>query len=261
MLSPDQIRARINERALCVEMDKNHCYWVTVNGKRVKYKGVTGSIAVLYAEGLENWKIDQQTNACELAGWDIYNNTLGLDLAGWKGAFREKLGAKRAGEVIADEAAEVGKGLHSLIESQQKRALGIASDSPDVPLRSHIGFRNWLPWAVASGLQPIAMEFRVFSEQYKYAGTVDWLGMYKGRLCCLDWKPKRPYPKNFLQLAAYTHALKEAGIDADAVIVCIDREKECEPRVVPVDNITDHFEAFTNALKLSRWAGKMRKVS
>lgn len=54
----------------------------------------------------------------------------------------------------------------------------------------------------------LAVEYRVFSDRFNYAGTVDLMARSRsGKVVMVDWKTsKYLYPDNDLQLAAYAGA-------------------------------------------------------
>lgn len=59
------------------------------------------------------------------------------------------------------------------------------------------------------GLSIVAVEKRIYSNAFGYAGTLDFLGGIKGKLWLIDWKTGDPPPATALQLAAYADGHSE----------------------------------------------------
>jgi len=90
----------------------------------------------------------------------------------------------------------------------------------------HLALTRGLDWAsvdetfhpfISAGLQGLkdisaetmAVEHRVFSRLYGYAGTLDWLGRIDGRLSIIDYKTGPVVPSYGPQTAAYAEAHAE----------------------------------------------------
>ena len=55
-----------------------------------------------------------------------------------------------------------------------------------------------------SKLEIVAQEMQLVSEQYRFGGTPDAIGMIRGELCLVDWKTSNGiYSDYLLQIAAY----------------------------------------------------------
>lgn len=64
-----------------------------------------------------------------------------------------------------------------------------------------------------SGIEVISPEQKVKSLTYRYAGTLDLLCIYNGKLTLADWKTGEPGWQAGLQTAAYAEAWREEGGD------------------------------------------------
>jgi hypothetical protein len=134
--------------------------------------------------------------------------------------------------------AMIGSTCHYYFESRNARML------PDhVPEMEDINFREYLTLDAHAAIKNINLKIKLFmmkhefkpwwlerplwSDQYGYAGRVDYIGEFDGVSCILDLKTsKRFYPpengidKHALQLSMYKIALKERlDIDIEELII------------------------------------------
>ena len=72
-------------------------------------------------------------------------------------------------------------------------------------------FDEWFKWWIQNPkIKPLHTELKVWSEQYRYQGTLDCIGQVGKKLIVIDWKSsKNIYPEMGMQLAAYAEAYKE----------------------------------------------------
>jgi len=120
------------------------------------------------------------------------------------------------------EAADIGSLVHRVLE----QALLGTFDASMLPLKADALLAPDLTPemvelannAIAAGLaffsqytiKVLATERVVWSPTYGFIGTTDLLAEVDGETCILDFKTaKRPYPENFIQLAAYQTAISE----------------------------------------------------
>lgn len=85
-------------------------------------------------------------------------------------------------EAKARRASALGTELHDRVE---RYYLG---EEPSPEARADRAFGNFLRFASVHRLVPFRSEWRIFSERYRVAGTLDFLAGEKGRFELWDWK-------------------------------------------------------------------------
>ncbi len=69
---------------------------------------------------------------------------------------------------------------------------------------------SFLKWREEVNFVVVGTEFTVYSDFYRYAGTVDALGYVNGIMTLVDYKTSKGiWPEYDLQIASYMHALRE----------------------------------------------------
>lgn len=121
---------------------------------------------------------------------------------------------------IRDAAGAFGTSVHGAIECTMRGGqLEVSSLTPEVQAR----FNSWIEWKSQHTFNPKFLEMEVISEKYGYAGTLDYVGEYDGKMSIIDWKTNKTMDKEAapLQLAAYWVALKEmSGEECPGIYVC-----------------------------------------
>jgi len=121
--------------------------------------------------------------------------------------FYGKHGIKKAKE-IANEAAGVGKGLHSYIHSYYTTRTNVVVESESKELDNTI--RNFNLFEKQYQVRPLFVEQVVCSEKHGYVGTFDCLSVDDNWLILEEWKTSKAiYPEYVLQTQAYWTALTE----------------------------------------------------
>ena len=104
----------------------------------------------------------------------------------------EKIAAKKAAkmgvspEILieewrqkGDESRQLGTTLHSCIERFYKGE-NVVYDAPE--------WNFFLDFARDYNLEPIRSEWAIFDEEFKVAGTLDFIGVHNGEITIFDWK-------------------------------------------------------------------------
>ena len=74
-----------------------------------------------------------------------------------------------------------------------------------------------MKWKDDNDVKPIYLEQTVSSKYW--AGTLDFLGWYNGKLYVIDWKSSKSfYPEMRYQIAAYRSAAPRHGVEGCAVL-------------------------------------------
>lgn len=128
-------------------------------------------------------------------------------------AFQQgKSGAERLYDA-AEKAADIGTLAHAMVEKHingddpETVFNGEADDYKD---KARNAFNEYLEWAAQTDVKIIAQEMHLVSEEYRFGGTPDAIGMIGNSLCLLDWKTSNAvYPDHAIQLAAYRQLWNE----------------------------------------------------
>ena len=107
-------------------------------------------------------------------------------------------------------------------------------------------------------LEPLLLERPLWSPQYAYVGTPDFIGRIDGELSVLDFKTsKRPYPEYFCQDAALQNAFEEEFRDQKIlkrwVLVIHKDGSGIEAVVRDNSTFTEDFGMFKACLALYAW--------
>ncbi len=123
--------------------------------------------------------------------------------------FLREVGDYSSAETIKVKSAEEGTRIHEAAEKILARQAVQVPDDIRPAMDALESFR------AASGIMvfPEFIERRIWSDTYRYAGTIDALAMIGGRSGILDIKTSQGfYPEFNLQTAAYASALREATV-------------------------------------------------
>lgn len=261
---------QLHELQGTVILGKDHRYRKDRQGK----PGVTTVIGVKDAPALDRWKVRVQVEGTARAAWRnppryVLWGTEADELAA-EISYVEGLVALAKDEFeherIANEAADVGKQVHALIEHAVKTELGEPCDEPTATDDALYRFADWRGWAEKVGLEPLMAEGRIYHYTHAYAGTFDLLALVDGKPTILDWKPTPElWEERRLQSAAYRKALMDWGWpDLQGAIVCLPRdggEISMVPACAPGPELDATFEAFVSLLKVYRWQREVAKTA
>lgn len=114
----------------------------------------------------------------------------------------------------AEKAADIGTLAHAMVEAHIKGenpehviGMNIPSDCGD---KARNAFNEYLEWAEQTDVRITAQEMHLVSEEYRFGGTPDAIGIIGNNLCLLDWKTSNAvYCDYAIQLAAYRHLWNE----------------------------------------------------
>lgn len=181
------------------------------------------------------------------------------------------LAAKAAPKEKVEEAADIGHQAHAWIEGYIKSVLGIIEKSPDQPIDIRIlnCCNAALNWMGQHNVRWVKTECKIYSKEYRYAGTMDGLAYvdschnplccpheFKNRLSLIDWKSSNYlHIEHIIQTAAYEAAYEEEyGVDVEDrwVIRLGKTDGEFDPWHFEADTFQGDIEAFWFALNLYR---------
>ena len=168
----------------------------TINGQ--KYARVTSALGIINKPGLVGWARKSVLEKAREVIKRLAKSSLPID-ADAVLLELESAGSER------DAAATLGAAVHTLI--QQLLTEGALVDLPPAlapMIHAAAGFLREYQ------IQPIHTEFTVWDEARHVAGTIDGVGLQRGKVVIWDWKTGRSlYPETALQLAAYATLFRE----------------------------------------------------
>jgi predicted RecB family nuclease len=184
-------------------------------------------------------------------------------LMSWMG----RVGEKEANKVL-ETRQNIGITTHKLIEWTLKGELfnlGTYETEIQESMCKFYEFRT------LANLKPDALEQRLWSNEFGFAGTADYIGKYKtvekflvrtqipkfkdGAFVIGDWKTAKDfYPTYRLQLAAYAMAFKElTGIQVDGAFICLIRNGKLKVKELTWDELVEEFEVYKALLIVYKW--------
>lgn len=106
----------------------------------------------------------------------------------------------------ASKAASIGTNVHDYAECYFKK-LPLPKLKTKAARNSGKAFHKWIE---EHKVEVMAVERRVYSKEYTYAGTCDLIAKIDGVLAVIDYKTSSGiYPEMLFQTAAYQHAIQE----------------------------------------------------
>lgn len=126
-------------------------------------------------------------------------------------------------ESIKSKSADEGTLIHETIEAI------MAGKSVAIPHSIQPAIDAFNEFRGKNEIVPMKIEERVVSKDHWYAGTVDVIGKFNGRLGVLDIKTSYSIYRDYgLQTAAYVEAIRGSGIfPTTRWVLRIDQAKEC----------------------------------
>lgn len=137
--------------------------------------------------------------------------------------------SKNAHRSFTRDAANIGSNVHDYAECYFK-----GRPLPEIKTKqAQNGVDAFHKWVDANKIEILAVERRIYSKTYNYAGTTDFVARINGELGIGDYKTSSGiYPEMRFQTAAYQHALQE------------EKDMKFEVRwIVRFDKKTGEFEA------------------
>ena len=226
--------------------------------------GVTSVLKTLDAPALDAWRVRVQVEGTARAAYanppdgELIEDYVSRLVALAKEEFEH--------ERLANEAADVGKQVHALIEHAVKEQLGQETTAPEATDEALFTFAGWREWAESVNLEPLTAEARLHHPGLNYCGTADLVCLVNGAPTVLDWKiSARLYDERRLQSAAYRKALMDSGWPPlQGAIVCLPRdggEISMVPACAPGPELDATFNAFVSLLNVYRWQREVAKAA
>lgn len=231
---------------------------------------VTSILNCIGKPALIGWAAKTERELCLKAACDLWGEApLGdkrMSPMVYRATLEARIGKQKAHVKELAQATEIGSQVHSLIEWNLRRELGLpVRDEPKINDAATWAFMAFEDWRKESGLKPLGIEQTVWSVEHGYAGTMDVLGEVEiagvGRVVAvLDWKTSRAlYGESSLQNAAYVQALIEMGRVKPPVHGLVVRfpkvvtDPGFEVKHIHADEQPSLFRVFLAARDLWRW--------
>ena len=227
-----------------------HRYWA--NGKPVP--SVTTALGMIDKPGLMAWG-PKMCAEYLIQNWDSFSYSKGDRIkAIHVYAFAQAM--RRHHKDIAQDAANVGTEVHGFAESYGRWKFDL-EEKPSLPTekRAFNGAQAFLNWVKENSVTFLECEKKIYSKNFEYAGTVDFVGRVDGKLTLADYKTSTAwYDEMGAQVAAYRYAYQEEkGVEPmDLLGLRFDKETG-EFETHPVADGDGDFAAFRHALGLYEW--------
>lgn len=120
---------------------------------------------------------------------------------------------------VSGKAADIGTAAHAMVEAFIKGGEPEAAQAYielDIPGRERAmnAYKIYRDWQAMTRLEIVDQEMHLVSKAYRFGGTPDAIGLFKGELCLVDWKTSNAvYADYLLQLAAYRVLWEENNPD------------------------------------------------
>jgi len=258
-------------------------FYVTPEG--MKYPSVTTILSAINKPALVNWAAKEERKLV-LSALRKLMDSLPKDKKTsrlqFMGMLEESIGHEKAATKLKNKAGDIGSEIHAMAEwvlrKELKQEVG---PEPELSEEATNGFVAWDDWRQRTNLVPILIEQTVYSDKYKYAGTLDLfcemdlpatdidgnLTKLKGRgKVMVDWKSgKAIYVEARLQTAAYMEALIEMGHaeqDIHGMVVRVPKvvgDPEVETGFVTSSESKRLFKAFRSTLNLWEYLDSVPK--
>lgn len=180
----------IHGQELVFDEAEHHYTW---GGQPVP--GVTSILKVIDKPALMPWAIGVTR--------DYWLEQVNAGRTDWAKIHKESWSANKK---ISKTAADIGKNVHAYAEAYFKK-LALPELLTDEAKRGVDAFHKWLD---AHKVVVKQSELKVFSKEYFFAGTTDFVAEIDGVLAVGDIKTSSGiYPEMLMQTAAYQHAIEE----------------------------------------------------
>jgi len=222
--------------------EEKHLY--TVNGK--KADGTTGVLGVIAKPALMYWAVNQAIEHLQA----ILKPGQSYDELELKGMLDQ---ANTAHRKRKEDAGDKGTIIHKWCEDW------IAGKNPATPINPELknATDKFLEWVNSNKVEFLESEKIIYSRDYNYAGTMDFLAKVNGKLIVGDFKTSSGiWDEYWFQVSAYQNAYEEefpdTRIDGQIIVrIGKDATLEVKENFVREDYI-ENFTAFISALQLNR---------
>jgi hypothetical protein len=223
------------------------------------YPSVTTILSVIDKPGLMHWAAKLEREAARDALLELLTRpgVTAMRPDELYQAFDQALAGRKAWVRKQDEAADIGRAAHALIEwhtrtMMNEPGLGPAPEVPDAALWA---VEAWKDWCRQVRFTPLYVEQTVWCKACASAGTFDWIAKVEDIVTLGDIKTGRAiYPESYLQNVSYRHLARVMGMETARGMILrlpkVAKDPAFEARVVP----TIPYGYFVSASRLWRWS-------
>ena len=146
-----------------------------------------------------------------------------------------------------EDGRERGTYVHRAVELWNQGRLDM--DTVDDEIFGYL--EGWQKYISDFGMQPVETEKRVYNETYRYAGTLDYIGISEsGRRYLIDIKTGGANKTHAMQLAAYRECVDNIDYVRTVYLSADGKYK------APTVKLTDEWQVFVCALTCFNWKGR-----
>ena len=152
-------------------------------------------------------------------------------------------------EDIMEATSSFGTSLHSVMEHYMKNENGMIDMDPILALKINKILDNFEDHCKSINLRKEdtqMTEKTIISKELGYAGTIDWVGIYREKLTILDYKTsKKCRLPMLIQLSAYDKLLQtEMKMTVDQAVILNMREDKIIETIIDRNKLDELFEIF-----------------
>lgn len=152
-------------------------------------------------------------------------------------------------EDIMEATSSFGTSLHSVMEHYMKNENGMMDIDPILALKINKILDNFEDHCKSINLHKEdtqMTEKTIISKELGYAGTIDWVGIYREKLTILDYKTsKKCRLPMLIQLSAYDKLLQtEMKMTVDQAVILNMREDKIIETIIDRNKLDELFEIF-----------------
>ena len=186
------------------------------------YPGTTTVTSTIAKPQLDGWKLrEEQRELIKVAG-RCYREELQTarketrapqNSTDFQKRIKDEIGGRFLSDAARDRGGQIGTEAHQLFEWKLRRRMGqTVLEEPvvsDKVLWASMAFDDWVQ---KTKPEPIAVEAIVWSDRFRYAGTLDLACKINGELILVDFKTgSKITTEALLQSVAYQQAWREMG--------------------------------------------------
>lgn len=237
---------------------KDERFYTGLDGQ--KWPSVTTILSALSKPALVPWAVNKEREYLRTAVLEVLTHPVATPDDAWAQMTACLSGIKQA-DKLKEEAANIGKQAHALVEWHTRHSLGEAiGAAPTVCAEAQNAFEGWQAWAQRVHFRPIKAEYVVYHPSARYAGTADVLAEIEGIITLADYKSGRAiWPEAYLQNVAYRVASAANGWpSARGMIVRLPKVVgDPEVEAVEVPEWDGAFEDFLAVKRAWEWGKRM----
>lgn len=265
-----------NDTVTVIYDDKLHAYYRVEGDLKLLIPGVTSAVGIIDKSApLMQWAANL---CCEyIKEFTPYTK---MKVAGVVSDYTERsyleqlfTQARFNYRKVQKTATDIGTLAHEWLEDCVKAQINKASYAAPLPTDEKAAncVKSALDWMEKHKFTPIYSERKIFSLEYDYSGTLDWVAWITGcgdPACCNftgtkkalgDFKSSKAiYEEYIIQITAYLKAIEEEfpqepPVELRVILKLGKEDGLFESKVIPRDSLEDDYACFLGALAVYNW--------